>query len=282
MTDIAIIGGSGVYNLEVAQVIEKKKITTPFGDPSGEVTKLKCDGGEFYFIPRHGFNHQFNPSEVNYRANVFALKKLGVKYIISISAVGSLKKELPPGSFVFPSDFIDWTKGIRPRSFYEKGVVGHTSCAEPIFWNLQETVHQVVKDNLKIKTQLGGTYICIEGPQFSSRAESRLYKGFGADVIGMTNVTEAYLAAEAGLGYTTIAMVTDYDSWSEEFCTVEEIMAVMKGNNQNIQAVLSKVVAQVHKQKAAYDFHPQNTYAVMTPKERWPEHLKSALETLLS
>jgi len=277
--EIGVIGGSGVYKIEGIEIVKEHEVSTPFGRPSSAVIEAKIKDVTFFFIPRHGKQHTYLPSEVNYQANIYALKTLGVKYIISASAVGSLKEELPPTTFVLPDQFIDWTKGLRKRSFFGSGMVGHVSTALPINSMLQEMIAKICKE-VGVKYSKGGSYICIEGPQFSSKAESAIYRGFGASVIGMTNVPEAYLAKEAGMAYATIAMVTDYDCWKDQHCSVEEVMHTMKTNNEFVKKVLLKLIPHLNKEK--FDFNPENQNAVMTdPKMLDSEH-KKILEILLS
>lgn len=275
---IGVIGGSGIYKLDGIEVVKEHKISTPYGAPTSEVIEAKINGVPFFFIPRHGKGHTFTPSEVNYRANIFALKSLGVEYVISVSAVGSLKEEYPPTTFVLVDQFIDWTKGLRERTFFNNGFVAHTSCAEPVEKKLQTLLVNACKE-VGVNHGVGGSYICIEGPQFSSKAESNIYRSFGAAVIGMTNVPEAYLAKEAGMAYATIAMVTDYDCWKEEHCTLEEIMKVMKTNNLNAQKVLTKVIPELHKNP--FTFAKENTYAVLTKPEHMSAEQKYVLEVLI-
>lgn len=275
---IGVIGGSGIYKLDGIEVVKEHKISTPYGAPTSEVIEAKINGVPFFFIPRHGKGHTFTPSEVNYRANIFALKSLGVEYVISVSAVGSLKEEYPPTTFVLVDQFIDWTKGLRERTFFNNGFVAHTSCAEPVEKKLQTLLVNACKE-VGVNHGVGGSYVCIEGPQFSSKAESNIYRGFGAAVIGMTNVPEAYLAKEAGMAYATIAMVTDYDCWKEEHCTLEEIMKVMKTNNLNAQKVLTKVIPELHKNP--FTFAKENTYAVLTKPEHMSAEQKYVLEVLI-
>tara|TARA_Y100000780_G_C13696111_1_gene423131 strand:+ start:15112 stop:15963 length:852 start_codon:yes stop_codon:yes gene_type:complete len=275
---IGIIGGSGVYNIEGVEIMKEHDISTPFGSPSSPVIEAKLEGVTFFFIPRHGKNHNFLPSEVNYRANIYALKTLGVEYIISVSAVGSLKEELPPKTFVLVDQFIDWTKGKRERSFFGNGIVAHVSNADPIQKDLQNLMEESCKE-CELKYSKGGSYICIEGPQFSTRAESKLYKSFDASVIGMTNVPESFLAKEAGIAYATVAMVTDFDGWKEEHCTVEEIMNVMKTNNANAQSLLKNLLPRLDKNR--FDFQKENAIGVMTPKESWSSEMKEIMEVLL-
>lgn len=276
---IGIIGGSGVYNLDGIEIIKEHEVETPFGDPSENVIEAKLEGVTFYFIPRHGKDHRYLPHEVNYRANIFALKEMGVRYVISVSAVGSLKEELPPTTVVLPDQFIDWTKGQRERTFFGDGIVAHVSTAEPINKTLQEMIEFACKES-NVKHQKDGSYVCIEGPQFSSKAESAVYRSFGASVIGMTNVPEAYLAKEAGMAYATMAMVTDYDCWKEEHCTVEEIMKVMKENNDSAQKILKILLPQLDRNR--FDFEPENSVGVMTPKDKLNGRQLTILETLLS
>lgn len=275
---IGIIGGSGVYNIEGIQLVKEHVVKTPYGKPSSPVIEANLADTEFFFIPRHGKTHSLLPSEVNYRANIFALKSLGVEYIISISAVGSLKEELPPNTLVLVDQFIDWTKGKRDRSFFENGIIGHVSCADPIERKLQSLLAESCK-KCDLPHAINGTYICIEGPQFSTRAESQLYKNFGASVIGMTNVPESYLAKEAGIAYATIAMVTDFDAWKDEHCTVDEIMAVMKTNNQNAQELLLDALPRLRDNK--FEFDKQNRIGVMTPETSWTNEHREVLDVLL-
>ncbi len=279
--NVAVIGGSGVYKLDAIKVENSHKVLTPFGDPSGEVLQCKVGDSGFYFIPRHGIGHTLTPSEVNYRANIYALKKLGVKYVISISAVGSLKEELPPTKFVLVDQFIDWTKGQRERTFFGGGVVGHVSCAYPIEKTLQKRIKESCEKS-GVDHAMNGSYICIEGPQFSSRAESLFYKnGLGASVIGMTNVTEAYLAKEAGLAYASIAMVTDYDCWREgDHCTLEEIMKVMETNYKSAQKLIVELIPSLYKNPVQYI--PENKMAVVTDPHKIKEKHKEILDVILS
>ena len=275
---IGIIGGSGVYKIEGVEVTREHKVTTPFGAPSADVMEASLNGASFYFIPRHGKGHTLTPSEVNYRANIFALKELGVEYIISVSAVGSLKEEFSPGSFVIPDQFIDWTKGKRERTFFGNGIVGHTSVAEPVDNELQKMIVAACKD-VGVKHGAGGSYICIEGPQFSTKAESNIYRSFGASVIGMTNVPESYLAKEAGIAYATIAMVTDYDCWRDEHCTLEEIMKVMAGNNFQAHSILKNLLPRL--KSNPFIIKKENGNSVMSKPEKLSPEQSHILEVLM-
>jgi 5'-methylthioadenosine phosphorylase len=275
---VAVIGGSGIYKLDAIKVKNQIKVNTPFGDPSADIMECEVEGASFYFLPRHGLGHKFTPSEVNYRANIYALKKLGVNTIVSISAVGSLQKEYAPKHFVLVDQFVDWTKGLRKRTFFDDGIVGHVSAANPVEASLQKRLFEACQ-KAGVISHLGGTYICIEGPQFSTRAESKIYRGFGASVIGMTNVPEAFLAKEAGMAYATVAMVTDYDCWKEEHCTVQEIMDVMKSNYISAQKFVIEAIPSLVNNPV--NFTAENQYAVMTdPTLHRPSH-KEILETIL-
>jgi 5'-methylthioadenosine phosphorylase len=275
---IAVIGGSGIYKLDAIKIKNQIKVYTPFGDPSAEVMEAEVEGCPFYFLPRHGHGHKFTPSEVNYRANIFALKKLGVDTIISISAVGSLKEEYAPKHFVLVDQFIDWTKGQRKRTFFDEGMVGHVSAANPVEPSLQKRLFDACQ-KAGITSHSGGSYICIEGPQFSTKAESNIYRSFGAGVIGMTNVPEAFLAKEAGMAYATVAMVTDYDCWKEEHCTVQEIMEVMKSNYVSAQKFVLQAIPDLVKNPI--QFTPENKYAVMTDKALLKASHNEILEVVL-
>lgn len=275
---VAIIGGSGIYKLDAVKVLKQIKVETPFGTPSADVMECEVNGLSFYFLARHGIGHHLTPSEVNYRANIFALKKLGVDTVVSISAVGSLQEKLAPRHFVVVDQFIDWTKGLRKRTFFDEGMVGHVSVANPVESSLSKRLYKAC-ERAGITTHLGGSYICIEGPQFSTKAESNIYKSFGASVIGMTNVPEAFLAKEAGIAYATVAMVTDYDCWKEEHCTVQEIMDVMKSNYISAQRFVQEAIPDLVNNPVK--FIPENQYAVMTDSSLHKPSHKEILEVIL-
>ncbi|MBF0311882.1 MAG: S-methyl-5'-thioadenosine phosphorylase [Oligoflexia bacterium] len=279
---IALIGGSGIYKIDGVKLVTKHRVETPFGAPSSEVSEFCISDASgdhhFYFISRHGEGHTILPSEINYRANIFALKKLGVQHVVSVSAVGSLQEGVAPKMFVLPSQFIDWTKGGRKRSFFGEGVVGHVSVANPIGPKLQNLIGHVC-EKVGVSYLQGGTYICIEGPQFSSKAESNIYRSFGATVIGMTNVPEAYLAKEAGIDYATIAMVTDYDCWKEEHCTLEEIMKVMDANKESVHKIVLQLIPDLN--KSNLEFTPENTNAVMTHESKLSDTHKEIMKVIL-
>jgi 5'-methylthioadenosine phosphorylase len=228
--EIAIIGGSGLYELEGLEAVREVRVKTPFGAPSDALVLGTLDGVRLAFLSRHGRGHRLSPSDINYRANIYALKSLGVARVISVSAVGSMKEALKPGHVVLPDQFMDQTKR-RASTFFDRGIVAHVAFADPICAALSGALFKAATDVGAMAHQ-GGTYLCIEGPQFSSRAESFLYRQWGVDVIGMTNMPEAKLAREAELCFATLALVTDYDCWhgSHESVTVEMILKTLREN----------------------------------------------------
>ncbi len=243
---IGVIGGSGLYDMEGLENVRMEKVTTPFGDPSDEFVLGTLGDVEMAFLPRHGRGHTILPSELNFRANIWAMKSLGVERIISLSAVGSLKKEIEPGHAVVIDQFIDRTRGQRAGTFFGDGIVAHVAFADPVCGYLADRLYDGTKE-IGWTAHKGGTYLCMEGPLFSTRAESRLYRSWGADVIGMTNLQEAKLAREAEMCYATLALSTDYDCWHEEDVTIEQILEVMKNNversKEAIKAVIPKISA---------------------------------------
>lgn len=277
---IGIIGGSGLYKVDGFKVVDIINMKTPFGTPSSPIFHCQTDEGvDCFFLARHGTSHTVLPHEVNYRANIYALKSLGVEYLVSVSAVGSLREDLPPTHFFLPDQFIDWTKGQRKRTFFGDEIIAHVSVANPIDLSLRKLIDDKCAE-LKLDYKKDGSYICIEGPQFSTKAESNIYRGFGASVIGMTNVPESYLAKEAGMAYATIAMVTDYDCWKEEHCTVDEIMKVMAENNVNATKLIKKLVPYIHDNK--FDVVKENRIGMMSPMEKLRADQKAWVETLLA
>ena len=239
---LGIIGGSGLYKMEGFEKTKWKKIKTAWGEPSDEILIAKLEKEEICFIPRHSRGHKINPSNINFRANIDAFKQLGVTDIISVSAVGSLKEELEPGKFVIIDQFIDRTFS-RIKTFFDQEIVAHVSMAKPTSYGLSDCCEAALK-KLNIKNQRGGTYVVMEGPQFSTLAESNLYRSWGADVIGMTNMPEAKLAREAEIRYCTVAMVTDYDCWHPDHQEVDVsivIQTLMK-NAANAQNMIKEVI----------------------------------------
>jgi 5'-methylthioadenosine phosphorylase len=236
---LAVIGGSGLYELEGIEAVEPVKVSTPFGDPSAEVVRGRLGDTTLLFLPRHGKGHVLSPSVINYRANVCALKLLGATHLLSISAVGSMKESILPGDVVIVDQFVDLTKR-RASSFFDEEVVAHVSFSDPVCPLMADAAEAAARE-AGARVHRGGTYVCIEGPQFSTRAESLLYRSWGVDVIGMTNMPEAKLAREAELPFATLALSTDYDCWhhAEEPVTVEQVVAVLGRN----VALANKAVA---------------------------------------
>ena len=239
---LGIIGGSGLYKMEGFEKAKWKKIQTPWGEPSDEVLIAKLDKEEIFFIPRHSRGHKINPTNINFRANLDAMKQLGVTDILSVSAVGSLKEELEPGKFVIVDQFIDRTFA-RASTFFDEEIVAHVSMAKPVSPGLSDCCESALK-KLNIKNQKGGTYVVMEGPQFSTLAESNLYRSWNADVIGMTNMPEAKLAREAEIRYCTVAMVTDYDCWHPDHDEVDVSMVIqtLMKNAANAQNMIKEII----------------------------------------
>lgn len=237
---LGIIGGSGIYAIDDIETAISHDLQTPFGPPSGSILQGRFGQTEVLFLPRHGEGHRLSPSEIPYRANVYALKQLGATHLLSFSAVGSLREELPPRTLVLPDQIIDRT-GQRPRTFFENGVVAHVGIADP-YCGVLRTSLLSASTTSGTAIVSGGTYICIEGPQFSTRAESELYRSWGASVIGMTAMPEARLAREAELCYAAVAMITDYDVWhqSEADVTVEEVVSNMQANGRAARTLLEQ------------------------------------------
>ncbi len=278
--EIGIIGGSGLYNMPGLTDTREVKLATPFGDPSDVYVVGKLEGKSVAFLTRHGRGHRILPHELNFRANIYGFKMLGVERIISLSAVGSLKLEHKPTDFVIPDQFIDRTK-TRISTFFGNGIAGHVAFADPVCPEVQTAMHSAcVKANVTGKR--GGSYICIEGPQFSTKAESELYRSWGIDVIGMTNLQEAKLAREAEICYATLAMVTDYDCWhpDHDSVTVEQIVAVLTKNAANACEVVRNAVAAMPKERKCHCGSALK-YALMTDPKRIPAETRQRLKLLL-
>jgi 5'-methylthioadenosine phosphorylase len=278
--EIGIIGGSGLYAMPGLTGVREERVETPFGEPSDAFVLGELEGRKVVFLARHGRGHRILPSELNFRANIYALKKLGVERILSVSAVGSLKEEHKPTDFVIPDQFIDRTFN-RTSTFFGDGIVGHVAFGDPVCAVVAQTLAAACEaEDLVGKS--GGTYVCMEGPQFSTRAESNLYRSWGADVIGMTNLQEAKLAREAEICYATVAMVTDYDCWHEEHdsVTVDQIVAVLNQNAANAAKVVKAAVAAMPRERncpcaAALKF------AILTNPEVIPAGTREKLELLI-
>lgn len=277
---IGIIGGSGLYHMEGIENIREEFLNTPFGVPSCNYILGDLDGIDVVFLPRHGKGHKLSPSEINYRANIFGMKKLGVEAILSVSAVGSLKEELKPMDFVVPDQFLDRTVG-RPSTFFDSGIVAHVSFADPVSPELAKILIESGRE-LGLTIHAGGTYVNMEGPQFSTKAESKLYRSWGMDIIGMTNLVEAKLSREAEISYATLAAVTDYDCWHEthETVTVEMIIANLNKNVENAKKILRRSIPKI----AALKFFSASEalkYALITQPDMIPESKKRELEILI-
>jgi 5'-methylthioadenosine phosphorylase len=266
---LAIIGGSGVYNIEGLANTRWVKAESPFGEPSDEVLIGELNGQAIAFLPRHGRGHRIPPSEINFRANIDALKRLGVTDIVSVSAVGSLRELLTPGMFVIVDQFIDRTFA-REKSFFGNGLVAHVSMAHPVCHRLGDHLHAAAQQ-IGIPAARGGTYLVMEGPQFSSLAESELYRAWGCDVIGMTNMPEAKLAREAEICYATVAMVTDYDCWhpNHDDVTVDAIVKVLLENADKARALVKNVAPLIHDDASAGECSCRKAlqYAIITAPE---------------
>jgi len=270
MSKLGIIGGSGLYNMEGLEDSKWVKVNTPWGSPSDEILKAKLKGKEIFFLPRHGRGHKINPSNINFRANIDALKQLGVTDILSMSAVGSLKENLEPGKFVIIDQFIDRTFA-RVKTFFDKEIVAHVSMAKPTSPGLMKTCEKVLK-KLNIPFQKRGTYLVMEGPQFSTLAESNLYRSWGLDVIGMTNMPEAKLAREAEIRYATVAMITDFDCWhpDHEAVSVAQVIKTLLSNAEKAKKVVAEVLMSFEEDIDAKD--PANhclDIAIITDKKVW-------------
>ena len=278
--EIGIIGGSGLYAMPGLTNTQEIKVETPFGEPSDAFVAGELEGRQVVFLARHGRGHRILPTELNFRANIFALKKLGVQRIISVSAVGSLKAEHKPTDFVIPDQFIDRTTQ-RVSTFFGEGIVGHVAFGDPICATVSKAIEQGAQ-KAGVVAKRGGTYVCMEGPQFSTKAESNLYRSWGADIIGMTNLQEAKLAREAEICYATMAMVTDYDCWhpDHDSVTVDQVVAVLQQNSANAAlAVKATVAAMPDERTCACATALQ--YAILTSREAIPAATKKKLAPIL-
>jgi 5'-methylthioadenosine phosphorylase len=278
--EIGIIGGSGLYNMDGLTDVTEERVETPFGEPSEVFVLGLLEGRKVAFLARHGKGHRILPSELNFKANIYAMKKLGVTSILSVSAVGSLKEEHKPTDFVIPDQFIDRTFA-RSSTFFGDGIVGHVAFGDPVCGVVSEVFAKACAE-VGVIGKLGGTYVCMEGPQFSTKAESRLYRSWGADVIGMTNLQEAKLAREAEISYATLAMVTDYDCWFEghDAVTVEQVIAVMHQNSGNAQKVVKAAVKLMPTDLSHAPAQTAAQFAIMTEKAMIPAETKKKLDVL--
>lgn len=283
---IGIIGGSGLYHMDALQDVKEHDLETPYGRPSDVLVTGKVHGISVAFLARHGRGHRLIPSEVPYRANVHAMRQLGVRYLVSFSAVGSLREEFRPLDMVLPDQFIDLTKR-RDSTFFGAGAVAHVSLAQPICANLSDVLARSVDGaglSDKVRLHKGGTYVCIEGPQFSTMAESHWYRSMGASVIGMTNMPEAKLAREAQMAYSTLAMVTDYDCWHprEANVTADAAIANLMQNAGHAQAIAAEAIKILGRELPSSAAHTALDSALVTGRESMAPEVKSRLETFWS
>lgn len=278
---IGVIGGSGLYEMDGLVDVREERVDTPFGAPSDALIHGRLGDAELVFLPRHGRGHRYNPSEVPYRANIFAMKAAGVGWIVSLSAVGSLREEIHPGHVVLVDQFIDRTMH-RHASFFEKGIVAHVSFGDPVCLTLRRYLVEAARE-VGATVHDGGTYVNMEGPQFSTRAESELYRSWGAQVIGMTNLTEAKLAREAEISYATVALATDYDCWhtGHDQVTVEQVIAVLKGNVEMARRIVKAVVPRIQAHPGEPPMANALRNAIMTHPEAIQPDRRQALDLLI-
>ena len=277
---VGVIGGSGLYEMEGLQSVREVRVRTPFGSPSDAIIVGVIGGVRVAFLSRHGRGHRLNPGEINYRANIYALKSLGVSRVISVSAVGSMKESIKPGDVVCPDQFIDLTKR-RASTFFEGGMVAHVAFGEPVCAGLVETLASSGQ-RLGATLHRGGAYLCIEGPQFSTKGESKLYRQWGVDVIGMTNMPEAKLAREAELCYATLALVTDYDCWheTEEAVTVEAVLGTLHRNVALAKQILRSAMPSLAN-PIDCPCHRALDNAILTAPKRIPTAVRKKLAVLI-
>ncbi|HEY7711678.1 MAG TPA: S-methyl-5'-thioadenosine phosphorylase [Candidatus Entotheonella sp.] len=277
---IGVIGGSGLYAMSRLENVQEVQVETPFGAPSDTYITGTLQGRDMVFLPRHGRGHRIAPSALNFRANIYGLKELGVEWVLSVSAVGSMREDIHPGDLVLPDQFFDRTRS-RVSTFFDRDVVVHVAFADPVCSVLARALHEAATQT-SATVHLGGTYLCIEGPQFSTRAESNIYRQWGVDIIGMTNLPEARLAREAELCYATLALATDYDCWHESASDVdiEAILALLHRNVELAQEVIERMVPQVPPTRSC----PCSTalqQAIITAPEMIPDTAKERLGLLI-
>ena len=281
MADIlGVIGGSGLYEMEGMRKVRRVKVRTPFGDPSDSLVVGELEGRTLAFLPRHGRGHRIPPHRINFRANIYALKKLGARWILSISAVGSMRERIRPGDIVLVDQFYDHTRQ-RTNTFFSDGIVGHIPFADPVCPGLAKVAWKASRKAAR-RVHRGGTYLCMEGPAFSTRAESRIYRKWGVDVIGMTNMPEAKLAREAEICYATLALATDYDCWheSEEDVSIEAILELLRRNVETSKRIVREA-ARMLPGKEGCGCGESLKYALITDRKRIPSSSRKALSLLI-
>jgi 5'-methylthioadenosine phosphorylase len=280
-TTVGVIGGSGLYDMEGLTDVREVAVHTPFGAPSDVFITGMLDGVKMVFLPRHGRGHRLLPSEVPYRANIHGMKQLGVERIISVSAVGSMRKEIVPGHIVIPDQFFDRTQGKRASTFFGEGIVGHVQFADPVCPDLSRLLATSAR-RVEATVHEGGTYLCIEGPNFSTRAESRIYRNWGVDIIGMTNLPEARLAREAEICYGTVALATDYDCWHEghDDVSVDAVIAIIQQNVATARRIIREAVGSMSEDSLCACGEALR-YAIMTSADAIPLATRARLGLLI-
>jgi len=281
--NIGIIGGSGLYQMPELENVREQEVDTPFGKPSDAFIIGELEGVTVAFLPRHGRGHKLTPTELPFRANIYAMKLLGVEYILSVSAVGSLQGRYAPTDFVIPDQFFDRTRARAHEStFFGEGIVGHVTFAHPVCSELGDILEESCR-NAGVNTHRGGTYVCMEGPAFSTKAESNVYRQWGMDIIGMTNLQEAKLAREAEIAYATLALVTDYDCWHEghDDVTVNMVVEYLNKNVRNAQVVLKDAVKQVAAKQTPNQYADAIKNAIFTAPANWPEATAKKLDAII-
>jgi 5'-methylthioadenosine phosphorylase len=280
---IGIIGGSGLYQMPELKNIEELKIDTPFGNPSDAFIVGDLEGVRVAFLPRHSRGHKFSPSELPFRANIYAMKLLGVERILSASAVGSLQERYAPLDMVIPDQFFDRTRArVKESTFFGEGIVAHVALAHPVCNDLGDVLEKSCR-TVNVNVHRGGTYLCMEGPAFSTKAESNVYRSWGMDIIGMTNLQEAKLAREAEICYATLALVTDYDCWHEshDAVTVETVIEYLNKNVRNAQNILRESIKLLADQPRTCKCESAIKHAIMTAPDMWPEATVKKLEAII-
>lgn len=280
---IGIIGGSGLYQMPELQNVREQRVETPFGDPSDAFIIGELEGVTVAFLPRHARGHKFLPTEVPYRANIYAMKLLGVEYILSVSAVGSLQEQYAPTDMVIPDQFFDRTRArAKESTFFGEGIVAHVTFAHPVCNELGDIL-QSSCEAVGVNVHRGGTYVCMEGPAFSTVAESNVYRQWGMDIIGMTNLQEAKLAREAEIAYATLALVTDYDCWhpDHDAVTIDMVVEYLTKNVRNAQLILKEAVPRVAAKETPNQFAGATKNAIFTAKDHWPAETAKKLEAII-
>ena len=281
--NIGIIGGSGLYQMPELENVREQVVETPFGSPSDAFIIGELEGVTVAFLPRHARGHKFMPTEVPYRANIYAMKMLGVEYILSVSAVGSLQEQYAPTDMVIPDQFFDRTRArAKESTFFGEGIVGHVTFAHPVCNELGDILEESCK-TVGVNVHRGGTYVCMEGPAFSTKAESNVYRQWGMDIIGMTNLQEAKLAREAEIAYATLALVTDYDCWHEahDAVTIDMVVEYLNKNVRNAQLILKDAVQKVAAKETPNQFRDAIKNAIFTAPDHWPAETAKKLDAII-